>query len=274
MKLEEDCGAWGGNKVRKLEYILAAARASGVGSFSAWGVGTSNWTSALALHGVRQGFPVRLYLWGDPPEDYRRLYDAVGAEVISIGQMKLSVGLAYGLIRPRRSDELVLPPGGSSPEGDAGSIHAGEEIADAVSAGQMPRPRAVFVPLGTCGTSAGLAAGMAARGLDVPVVAAKVAALPYGNVPLARRRAKRLLGDGSTPPIIEDKRFFAPGYGLPNDASMEAQELARLDGFELDGTYAAKAFASLIAHARSGRAGPYLFVLTSPGPPPIDPLAA
>jgi D-cysteine desulfhydrase len=272
VKLEEDCGTWGGNKVRKLEYVLADARAKGIGRFSSWSVGTSNWTSALAFHASNNGFDVRLYLWGEIPEDYRRLYDSLGTEVVSIGEPRLALGTAAGLIKPRRGDELVLPPGGSSPAGDAGSRHTGEEIAAAISSGEMPRPNAVFVALGTAGTSGGLAAGLAARGLDVRVVAVKVAGRPYGNIVSARYRARRSLRGAkgaAQPALIADTRFFAPGYAEPNDASREAQAIARLDGLELDGTYAAKAFASLVAHARAGRSGPFLFVHTSPGPPPL-----
>ena len=50
IKLEEGCGTWGGNKVRKLEYILGRARADGVERLVGSSVGTSNWTSALAFH--------------------------------------------------------------------------------------------------------------------------------------------------------------------------------------------------------------------------------
>jgi D-cysteine desulfhydrase len=275
VKSEEECGAWGGNKVRKLEYLLADARASGVELLTSWGVGTSNWTSALALHGALQDFRVRLYLWGEPPAHYAELYRALGTEVIPIGQLRLSYGMAAGLLKPRRGTELVLPPGGSGRIGDLGSVHAGEEIAAAVEAGDLPRPAKVFVALGTCGTSAGVAAGMTALGLDAPTVAVKVAALPYGNVALARERARRFLrraGCGDRPTIESDARFFAPGYAQPNPASIEAQQIARLDGYETDGTYAAKAFASLVSHARDHKRGPLLFVLTSPGPPPTDPL--
>jgi D-cysteine desulfhydrase len=275
VKVEEDCGAWGGNKVRKLEYLLADARSRGIRRLTSWGVGTSNWSSAVALHGALQGFEVRLFLWGELPEGYERLYRDLATEVIPIGRLRLSAGIATGLVLSHRGDQLVLPPGGSGPIGDTGSMHAGEEVAAAVNSGEIPRPELVFVALGTCGTSAGLAAGMELGGLHVPVVGVKVAAWPYGNIALARWKTRRLVKRRSSttnPVMIADTRYFAPGYAQPNDASNEAQELGRLDGFELDGTYAAKAFASLVTHARAKRGDSLLFVHTSPGPPPLDPL--
>jgi 1-aminocyclopropane-1-carboxylate deaminase/D-cysteine desulfhydrase-like pyridoxal-dependent ACC family enzyme len=69
-------------------------------------------------------------------------------------------------------------------------------------------------------------------------------------------------------PILGDDRFVKPGYAKSNAASIEAAQIASLDGFTLDPTYAAKAFAALIDSARAGARGPLLFLHTSPGPPP------
>ncbi len=152
-----------------------------------------------------------------------------------------------------------------------GSAGAGIEIADAMDAGSLPVPRAVFVAAGTCGTAAGVAVGLSARGWAIPVVAVRVTPVPYGTPSLVRRRARaleRLLGTRLQTPIVGDDRYVKPGYARSNPASMEAAAIAARDGIELDPTYASKAFAALVDAARSGSRGPLLLLHTSPGPVP------
>lgn len=274
IKLEEECGTWGGNKVRKLEYILGRARADGVGTLIGSGLGTSNWTSALGYHASREGFATRVRLAGDIPGDYRRLYDSCEVRVVPIPRPMLAVDALRSRYRPDHRLARWLPPGGSGAEGDVGCLAAGSEIAEAVGAQQLPAPHRVFVATGTAGTAAGLALGMAAGGLDAPTVCVRVTARPYGTLRLVRRRVAALrhrAGLVSVPltPLMEDDRFFRPGYGESNPASIEAIALAARDGIDLDDTYAAKAFAALVEHARTERRGPLLFVHTSPGPVPV-----
>ena len=103
IKFEEECGAWGGNKVRKLEFILAEAHRRRVRTLLAYGVGTSNWTSALAYHAAREGFGIELFLWGEPPGHYRRLYDSIGALVRPVGPVRVTLGTIGSLAVPARS---------------------------------------------------------------------------------------------------------------------------------------------------------------------------
>lgn len=274
IKLEEGCGTWGGNKVRKLEYILGRARADGVERLVGSSVGTSNWTSALAFHASQQGFQTRVRLAGDVPEHYRLLYRSCGVPVAAIPRPMLAVDAFRARVRRFDRGTRWLPPGGSGAEGDVGCLQAGREIAAAVEMRALPEPRRVFVATGTAGTAAGLALGMAAGGLHVPTVCVRVTARPYGTLRLVRKRLAALrdrAGLESVPvtPLAGDDRFFRPGYGETNLASTEAIALAARDGIELDDTYAAKAFASLVEHARCERSGPLLFLHTSPGPVPV-----
>ena len=274
IKLEEECGTWGGNKVRKLEYILGRARAEAVETLVGSGVGTSNWTSALAYHASRQGFATRVRLAGDVPEAYRRLYRSRETRVSRIPRPILAVDALRSRYRPDHRRTRWLPPGGSGTEGDVGCLVAGREIAAAIDAGGLPEPHRVFVATGTAGTAAGLALGMAAGGLHVPTVCVRVTARPYGTLRLVRKRLDALRGRAglaSVPvaPLLGDDRFFRPGYGEPNRASSEAIALAARDGIDLDATYAAKAFASLVHQARTEGRGPLLFLHTSPGPVPV-----
>ncbi len=272
-KSEEHCGAWGGNKVRKLEYILGRARADGVGRLVGYGAGTSNWTSALALHASAHGFEVTVRVTANEvPTAYGDLYRRLGTTVEKLSTPRWLAEVAQGRLRPDRRGTRYLVPGGSDPDGNLGSLRVGIEVADAIRSGEIPRPRNIVAAAGTGGTCAGLAAGTAAAGLRVPIVCVRAVGWPYGTVRVVRSAMRSILRDLQvrevTAALIEDDRFYRPGYARPNRASLEATSLARLDGLELDPTYAAKAFASLVASARAGRPGPYLFVDTSPGPPP------
>lgn len=275
VKSEETCGAWGGNKVRKLEFILHSARQDDVGTLVSWGAGTSNWTAALALHGHDAGFRVALGLGGKIPDDYRGLYGALGTAVVGAPHLMLApVALAIARVRAGRGARFV-PVGGSGTVGDIGTAQLGEEIAEQVASGELPEPRAVFVATGSTGTAAGLAVGLGLARLRVPVIAVKVSDWPYGSRGLLNRRlakalhwARELGLDHIDPvPIVLDTDHLGRGYGKPTPESRDAIELAHRDGLVLDPTYAAKAFAALMTAARTGRRGPYLFIATSPTRP-------
>lgn len=260
-KLEESCGAWGGNKVRKLEYILGQARADGITRLVGFGAGTSNWTSALAWHGARQGFDVSLVLFANAiPPGLQHLYASLGTEVRHVNRALIPAAIGLARLRGGR----VLPPGGTGAAGNLGAAHAGEEIAADIRAGRLPRPSKVFVAVGTGGTAAGIALGAAAQGERLDLVCVRVAPKPFGTT----KRVARFLRSVPAGSLEADERFFSPGYARPNPSSRAAAALARLDGLELDGTYGSKALASLVAHARAGVAGPLLFIDTSPGPVP------
>ena len=268
VKLEESCGAWGGNKVRKLEYILGRARSDGVVRLVGYGAGTSNWASALAFHGAEQGVDVDLVLFtNEVPPELVRLYRSLGTRYRHVPQPLVPIALGRALVRSDRSRTRLLPPGGTGRDGNLGAAHIGEEIARAIEDNTLPHPAKVFVAVGTGGTAAGIAVGAERGGRALDVVCVRVAPRPFGTLRVVTRAA-RSLGASVGSHLAGDDRFFAPGYACPNPESLAAAELARLDGLELDGTYAAKAFASLIAHARAGVAGPLLFVHTSPGPLP------
>ena len=276
MKDEENCGVWGGNKVRKLEHILYGLRSGGVVHLVAWGAATSNWVAACAWHGTANGFRVRAGLGGRLPHTYRAIYERSDTHVTLLPRIELSpvaAGIALGRAGPRAR---LLPVGGSGGVGDLGAARAGAEIAAAVDRGAMPGPARIYVAAGSCGTAAGIAVGLASEGLRLPVTAVKVADWPYATRSMLARRVRSLqrnLGSNeiAAPAVtIElETRFLGRGYGRPTPESRAASALAQLDGVHLESTYAAKAFAALIDRARVTE-GPYLFVNTSPGAPPVS----
>ena len=274
VKVESESGAWGGNKVRKLEYALPHLRDRAVCTH---GAGTSSWASALAYHAAPVAREVHLGLAGRVPDDLATLYTALGTRLHTSPYLN---ALPLTIVRARIAagrGAVTLATGGSGLPGDFGSTWAGVEIGDAVANGEIPTPAEVVVACGSAGTAAGLAAGLGLAGLPTKVVAVRVAPRPFGSAAFARRRARRVLGaiaahagSGGGHQAVElvgEERFFGPGYGKPTAASSSAIEVGRGDGINLDPIYAAKAFAALLARAPAS-GGPMLFVHTSPGPAP------
>lgn len=269
VKDEEACGAWGGNKVRKLEHLLYELKTNEVETIVAWGAATSNWVAACAWHGVANGFEVRAALGGRVPGDYRSLYESLGTHMTVLPRIEMSPAAAALALAGAGRKARLVPVGGSGGVGDLGAVRTGAEIASAIAAGELPTPSQVFVAAGSCGTVAGIAMGSGAS-----ATAVKVADWPYASRTMLDRRVKTLRRNlesrGIAAPTVDitlEKDFLGRGYGRPTAASRAAIAQAKTDGLELDGTYAAKAFAALIDTARRG-SGPYLFVHTSPGPPP------
>ncbi|MBU2546994.1 MAG: pyridoxal-phosphate dependent enzyme [Proteobacteria bacterium] len=268
---------YGGNKPRKLEFILGDALAKGKNTlYTGGGIGT-NHGLATALYGRKLGFDVVLCLFDQPVTEHvrkcLRLYHACGAEIVPAGSLARFVLRYYLIDRVRRAGAYFVYPGGSSPVGVLGYVDAALELARQIEAGEMPLPGAIFVPAGTCGTSAGLLLGLRMAGLDTEVVGVKVAsnisANPKATLNLVRgTQALMRRYDPSVPALdfrLEDVRMdldhFGPGYGWPTDAGRAGRALmADAEGIDLDLTYTAKAFAALLDRARkAGDDRPLLF---------------
>ena len=169
--------------------------------------------------------------------------------------------------------------GGSSVVGALGFVEAGLEVAAQIANGECPEPDAIYVPLGSGGTAAGLAVGLAAAGLTTEVVAVRVTPLVVCNratvsalvvgilrhlrsleisFPAVRRAAlSQLRIDGS---------FFGAGYGERDPAAERAAEWAERSGLHVDPTYTSKSLAALMRDAESSRQGQkLLFWLTLSG---------
>lgn len=273
VKREDLCGAWGGNKVRKLEFWLADPDVWEARRIIVSGAGSSTWAAAAAFHGRRLGLEVTVALAGEIPEERSRLYSELGVHLVhheSLTALPLSIALA----RVRAPRAARLPMGGSGWPGDLGSYLGGIELADGFEQGAFPRPERIFVATGTAGTAAGIAAAVAHRSHTIPTVAVRVAPRPFASRAAVQRRAKKLLRKLGPVPnaaalsIEGEERFFGEGYGRPAPGVDEGLELAAADGVELERTYTGKAFAALIGHARSGADGPLLFVHTATTPHP------
>ncbi|XXF76833.1 pyridoxal-phosphate dependent enzyme [Myxococcaceae bacterium GXIMD 01537] len=257
---------YGGNKVRKLAMLLAEARTRGATDLVTVGAAGSSHVLATTVHGRAQGFQVTAYVVPRPhsaeAEESLRAAAAQGCRLVATrGEWTAVPRLAHELLRLklRGRRPWFIPPGGSSPVGALGHVHAVEELARQHAHGEFPAwPDVMVCVLGSGSTLAGLAAGVRAVGKPCRVVgvgvwsawAANRAALTW----MARRTLALATGPGHAhrPPELEvDTGQLGEGYGHPTPAALEAQALFARDGVVLDTTYTAKAAAGLMALARA-----------------------
>lgn len=268
---------YGGNKPRKLEFILGRALAEGRRELVTMGAMGTNHGLATTIHGQRLGLTTSLELFPQPVTAVVlrniKLFQHFGARINLSPTMERAFLRFRYWQRLRRPGACFIPAGGSSPLGAVGYVSAGLELAGQLAAGQGPRPQAVFVAAGTLGSQAGLRLGLLLAGQDIPVIGVAVVPLAAANAKAALNLARRTLAllraaDPSVPELtlaaedfVIDPGQLGPGYGQPTPAALAAMDLlSRQEGLSLEPTYTAKAFAGLCAWAqeRPGQ-GPLLF---------------
>jgi len=254
---------FGGNKVRKLAYVGAEALASGADTLITTGGVQSNHARVTAAVAATLGMRCVLIANGTRPErpTANALLDALlGAEVRYVSsreERNAAVEAAADEARRAGRIPVVIPLGASTPLGAMGYVRAvGEMLA------QVAPPDVIVHAGSSGGTQAGLVTGCALHGIATRVIGVS----PDDPVASITNRIRdvivgmgSLLGvDGATlaaaRSIDVNDAFIGDGYGVPSDASREAQQLAaRHEGVFVDNTYTAKALAGLIAAVRTGR---------------------
>ncbi|WP_159999673.1 D-cysteine desulfhydrase family protein [Roseomonas sp. 18066] len=277
----------GGNKLRKLEFLLADAQALGADRFITVGGLQSNHARLSAAACARLGLPVTLVLGRNVPrgdQAYQRngnmLLDRIlGAEVViapeGVEAITHATALAERLTAEGQNPYLV-GSGGSSPVGCLGYADCAFEIAEQEQALGFGFDQ-ILLPCGSTGTQAGLTAGWAALGRDPRAIRAYTVLHPLEKaVGLVAEKTTATLAmldpAARFDPATIDMSFDArgPAYGMPMPAMVEALELvARTEGLLLDPVYSGKAFAGLLADLRGGRWQPgarLLFLMTGGAP--------
>jgi 1-aminocyclopropane-1-carboxylate deaminase/D-cysteine desulfhydrase-like pyridoxal-dependent ACC family enzyme len=271
---------YGGNKPRKLEFILGGAlrsRAKGVMTFGCAG---SNHALATAIYARQVGLKSISMLMPQPNAKYVRrnllMSQHCGAELhlcgtgleSAINMPLVYTASTYQLLRHRLKKgrfPYFVPPGGSSALGVVGYINAALELKGQIASGEMPEPQYVYVACGTMGTAAGLTLGLRVARLGSRVVSVAVSGERYTNtrgmVRLINKTNSLLHSLDASFPKLEfsetdvDIRhdYFGQRYALFTMEGMEAVSLMRdCEGIKLDGTYTGKTLAALIHDATNG----------------------
>ena len=264
-------GPEAGNKIRKLEFLLAAATREKATVLVTCGGIQSNHARATAIVGAQLGLRAVLLLrtteTGAPlPITGNVLLDRlVGAEIrlITPAQYRTRTALMAEVaaeLMKRGERPYVIPEGGSNALGSLGYVEAMAEVRKQLDAGLGGgKPFDVIIhACGSGGTAAGVALGAARSN-----VAAEVWPMPVRQAAAySRGVVARLVGEARAPGpslaapavVAIDDREKGPGYAVANDEQKRLViEVARASGLLLDPVYTGKAFAGLVRAARDGK---------------------
>lgn len=261
----------GGNKVRKLEYILGRALAEGCDTLIVCGGYQSNLARIASAMGARAGLDVQLVLGGVAgearPETGNLLLDRLlGATIHFVEtEPRWDFGTAIedlaATLRARGRRPFVMPLGGSSPEGMAGYVDATAELLTQCEHRRI-LPDHLYVAVGSGGTCSGLLLG--ATNLNAPyavtgISVSRTTDFLRDKIAAETREARQMLGLARTPErntlrLFDD--YVGDGYGALTEGALDAIALVgRLEGVLLDPVYSGKAMHGLIDHIRRGLIG-------------------
>ncbi|MDA0699804.1 MAG: D-cysteine desulfhydrase [bacterium] len=278
----------GGNKTRKLEFLVADALAQGADTLITVGAAQSNHCRLTLAAAVKEGLRCQLVLEQRVPGSYRPdaggnnfLFQLLGVERIEV----VDAGADLQATMQRLADDVaaqgrkayIIPGGGSNPLGALGYVACAEEIMDQ-SFDQGVAFDHVVASSGSGGTHAGLVAGFhgVSAGLPLTGISVRAAKAPQeAKIHGLAQAVADLLGVRTPVPVdaveVADA-FVGPGYSLPTAAMVEAVQLfARHEGILLDPVYTGKTAAGLIAMVREGRfaAGQRVLFLHTGGAPAL-----
>lgn len=267
---------YGGNKVRKLEFLLGAARRDGARGVMTVGFAGSNHALATAIYARQLGLTSTSLLLPQLNAQYvrRNLLAGLscGAELAGCrNSITLCGGILSGMLRGWLRQGVFpkfIPAGGSCPLGVVSYVNAAMELREQIAAGELPAPDRIYVPLGSMGTSVGLALGLQAAGLKTQVIAVRVIeerlCSPRKMKALFDQTSEFLHQHDPSFPIVAfseamltiENSCLGEGYARFTEAGARATELLREKaGIILNGAYSAKAVAALLSDAQRGELG-------------------
>jgi D-cysteine desulfhydrase family pyridoxal phosphate-dependent enzyme len=251
--------ALGGNKTRKLEFLVAQAQADGARMLITAGAGQSNHCRQTAAAAARFGFGCTLVLTGEPPAEPSGnllLDELLGAKIVWTAREKRDAVLreTFQSAWDAGNRPYLIPYGGSSPIGAAAYAEAVHELA-----GQNITPDWVVFPTSSGGTQAGMVVGAKHEWLKTRFLGISVDepadVLKARVATLANETADRVgYAGGFTPQdILVNDDYIGGGYGVLSDVEREAVRLfARMEGILLDPVYTGRAAGGMIDLIRKG----------------------
>jgi D-cysteine desulfhydrase len=243
---------YGGNKVRKLERLVAAAEAAGARRLVTFGAAGSHHVLTTALYARAHGLRAAALVGPQHDTEHaRETLRAALAQGLELFPARSALDLPRTAFRMFERGDFVIPPGGSGVLGTLAYLDAMTELRQQLEARGERSPDAIVVALGSGGTCAGLLAGALAGTLRTRVHGVLVVRNPlarglvHGLAHAALHR-RRIYYRVQRLPLELEGRFVGDGYGVPTPAGERATELARKVGLALDPTYTAKAFAKAL----------------------------
>lgn len=262
--------ATGGNKTRKLEFLLADALQKKADIIITQGATQSNHVRQTIAGAAKLGLKAKVLLEKrvtDFGEDYQRSGNVqldllLGGDIVAHlpggTDMQQAMDDYAAELREQGHNPYVIPGGGSNAIGALGYAACAEELLYQSSQLRLRIDHVVHAT-GSTGTQAGLVAGFTATNSHIPVLGIGVRApkaKQEENVWNLASRTRELLGvpgDLSRETVVANSDYVGDGYGLPTDSMLEALRLlAQHEGILLDPVYSGKGMAGLIDLIRKG----------------------
>ena len=267
----DDCTglAGGGNKTRKLEFLLGQAMVEGADTLVTQGAVQSNHVRQTAAAAAAHGLACEIILeerTGSTAVDYTRngnvlldlLFGATIRRVPGGTDMAAELEISAEAVRARGGKPYVIPGGGSNAIGALGYVDCAIELVRQADEQGIVIDR-IITATGSAGTHAGLVAGFALAGADIPILGIGVRApkeTQEANVHKLAVETSTLLGHPEAVKremVVADCGYVGAGYGLIDDGVIDALKLAaRTEALLLDPVYTGKGMKGLIALARQG----------------------
>lgn len=259
----------GGNKTRKLEFLVADALAKGADTLITCGAPQSNHCRATLCAAIKEGLKCRFVIEERVPNSYsvnasgnHFLFRLLGVEAITVvpaGTHMLAAMQAVAIdLESTGRFGYIVPGGGSNALGGLGYVACAQELQQQFF-DQKVHINKVVVGSGSSGTHGGLLAGFLGNHINIPLIGIGVSRDPVDQNPLVLKEAQAvcdLLGVKITVPadaVVSHGDWWRPKYSLPNPAMVEAvQMLARTEAILLDPVYTGKIMAGLMGLARRG----------------------
>jgi L-cysteate sulfo-lyase len=267
----DDCTglSTGGNKTRKLEFLLGDAVAKGADTIITQGATQSNHARQTAAAAAKFGMVCHLLLedrTGNPSTDYTlngnvlldRLHGATISKRPGGADMNGEMEALAADLRAKGGKPYVIPGGGSNPVGALGYVNAALELVSQANDQGLEIAHVVHAT-GSAGTQAGLVAGLVAMNSAIPVLGIGVRAprekQEQSVFDLACRTAEHmgLPGIIKRNHVVANTDYVGAGYGLPTPGMREAVKLvARTEAILLDPVYTGKGMDGLIDQVTKG----------------------
>lgn len=262
---DKSCTLYGGNKVRKLEFVLAEALHLGKTKLVTFGAIGTNHGVATAIFCHKLGIVCTVLLFDQPltkiVQDNLKLMQCFDANLKYKGSLFQTVLSFYWARLLGGRDTYYLFAGGSNLAGCIGFVNAAFELKQQIEQGELSEPDIIYCPVGSNSTAAGLTLGCKLAGLKSKVIGVRVAPAHLGIFPacttktiytlmaqtykLLKKRDKSI-PDITLPDINLDEEFYGDGYGHASKPGAEATRLFAQAGVKLEPTYTAKTAAAVL----------------------------
>ncbi|KXF75261.1 cytochrome C biogenesis protein CcmE [Paramesorhizobium deserti] len=268
----DDCTglSTGGNKTRKLEFLMAEAVAQGADTIITQGATQSNHTRQTAAFAAKLGIACYILLedrTGSNDPNYNsngnvlldHLHGATTEKRPGGSDMQAEMEMVADRLRATGRNVYIIPGGGSNPTGALGYANCAYELVGQANDRGLIIDHLVTAT-GSAGTQAGLITGLKAINAQIPLSGMGVRApkdkQEESVFNLAERTAEKLGCPGvvKRDDVVADCSYVGAGYGVPGPDTLEAIAIfAKLEGILLDPVYSGKAAAGLIDYCRKGR---------------------